>query len=99
VTRPIPGVGIGQYGAPGGLMLAADELTPVPMSAVIASELELIGSHGMPAGAYPAMVTEIASGALGPHRWITRRIRLDAAPASLAELDQQPSDGITMIIP
>ena len=82
-----------------GLMLAADDLPPVPMARVIAAELELVGSHGMAAHAYPAMLADIVDGTLQPQRLVTHRLPLAGAPAALAALDQQPCDGITMIIP
>jgi D-arabinose 1-dehydrogenase-like Zn-dependent alcohol dehydrogenase len=82
-----------------GLMLAADDLPPVPMGTVISAELELIGSHGMAAHAYPAMLADIVDGTLQPQRLVTHRLPLTEAPAALAGLDQQPGDGITMIIP
>jgi alcohol dehydrogenase len=82
-----------------GLMLAGDDMAPVPMATVIAGELELYGSHGMAAHDYPAMLAEIADGSLQPQRLVTHRIPLTAAPAVLARLGQHPSTGITMVIP
>ena len=82
-----------------GLMLAADAEPPVPMGEVIARELELYGSHGMAAHAYPAMLAEIADGTLAPQRLVARRIPLEQAPAALAGLGERPGDGITMIVP
>ena len=82
-----------------GLMLAEDDMPPVPMSTVIAEELELYGSHGMAAHDYPAMLAEIADGSLQPERLVTHRIALTDAAAALAGLGQSPSDGITMVIP
>jgi D-arabinose 1-dehydrogenase-like Zn-dependent alcohol dehydrogenase len=82
-----------------GLMVADDDMPRVPMAAVIAGELELVGSHGMAARAYPAMLAEIVAGSLRPERLITRRITLDEAPSALALLGQQLGDGITMVIP
>jgi D-arabinose 1-dehydrogenase-like Zn-dependent alcohol dehydrogenase len=81
-----------------GLMLAEDDMPPIPMSDVIAGELELVGSHGMPAHAYPAMLAEIVAGTLQPERLITRRLTLAEAPAALAALDRQPSHGISVVI-
>jgi alcohol dehydrogenase len=80
-----------------GLLLADDDLPPVPMARVIARELELIGSHGIAAHAFPALLGEIADGRLAPQRLITRRIDLAGAPAALADLDRRPGDGVTMI--
>jgi D-arabinose 1-dehydrogenase-like Zn-dependent alcohol dehydrogenase len=82
-----------------GLMVADDDMPPVPMAAVIAAELEVVGSHGMAAHAYPAMLAEIVGGTLHPERLVTRRLTLDEAPAALAALGQHPGDGITMVIP
>ena len=41
-------------------------MPPVPMAEVIAGELELVGSHGMAAHAYPAMLAEIVDGHPAP---------------------------------
>jgi D-arabinose 1-dehydrogenase-like Zn-dependent alcohol dehydrogenase len=82
-----------------GLLLADDDLPPVPMAEVIARELELLGSHGMPAHAYPDMLAEIMTGSLQPQRLITRKIALTDAGAALTQLDQRPGNGITLVIP
>ncbi len=82
-----------------GLMLAADSLPPIPMATVIAQELQILGSHGMAAREYPAMLSEILAGTLKPQHLIRRRIALAGVPAALGSLDQQPADGITIIEP
>jgi alcohol dehydrogenase len=82
-----------------GLMLGADDAPCVPMSTVIASELEIVGSHGMAAHDYPIMLAEITAGRLSPQRLVQHRIGLSEAPAKLAALDQQPGNGITIINP
>jgi D-arabinose 1-dehydrogenase-like Zn-dependent alcohol dehydrogenase len=82
-----------------GLMLGADDAPPVPMAAVIAAELEIVGSHGMAAHDYPTMLDEITAGTLSPQRLVQRRIDLGEAPARLAALDLQPGGGITVISP
>jgi len=82
-----------------GLMMADDAMPPVPMGYVIAAELELFGSHGMPAHAYPDMLSEILDGTLAPQRLVSRRIALAQAPEALAGVDQQPSTGVTLVIP
>src|SRR5690606_32376578 len=45
---------------------------PLPMDRVIAHELEIVGSHGMAAHAYPAMLAAVATGGLRPDRLVTR---------------------------
>jgi D-arabinose 1-dehydrogenase-like Zn-dependent alcohol dehydrogenase len=82
-----------------GLMLGDDDLPPVPMAQVIGGELEVVGSHGMPAHAFPAMLAEIADGRLQPQRLVTARIDLSQAPAALAALDGHPGAGVTLVIP
>ncbi|WP_436757382.1 alcohol dehydrogenase catalytic domain-containing protein [Streptosporangium sp. V21-05] len=72
-------------------------LTPVPMGRVIGHELELLGSHGMAAHAYPAMLEAVADGTLNPDALVTRSIGLDEAGAALASIGSVP--GVTMILP
>jgi alcohol dehydrogenase len=67
----------------------------VPMDRAVALELELLGSHGMPAHAYPEMLGLIASGRLQPERLITRELALDEAPAAFAGLGSVP--GIAVV--
>lgn len=80
-----------------GLMVGENGMTPIPMGAVIAGELEVIGSHGMAAHAYPQVLAEIAAGSLAPQRLVRRRIDLAAAPAALADFDEHPVPGVTMV--
>ncbi|MCT9935367.1 zinc-dependent alcohol dehydrogenase family protein [Planotetraspora sp. A-T 1434] len=73
--------------------------TALPMGRVIAHELEILGSHGMAAHAYPPMLEMIAGGALRPDLLITRTIALEEAPAALTALTHGAAAGITMITP
>lgn len=82
-----------------GLLLNATGLTEIPMSRVIAWELDLLGSHGMAARDYPEMLTLVASGALKPETLITREVDLAEGAKALAQLDSQPFGGITVIKP
>ena len=65
------------------------------MDRAVALELELLGSHGMPAHAYPEMLGLIASGRLQPERLITRELALDEAPTAFAGLGSVP--GIAVV--
>lgn len=67
--------------------------SPVPMDRVIAHELEIVGSHGMAAHAYPAMLAAVAAGRLRPDRLVTRRVDLDEVPAVLAAMGEPPGAG------
>lgn len=75
------------------------EPAAVPMDVVIARELELRGSHGLAAHAYPAMLDLVAAGRLDPARLITRRIGLDEVPDALAAMSTSSPAGVTVIAP
>ena len=84
-----------------GLLLPAkigDKAT-VPMHVVIAKELQVLGSHGMAAAAYPEMLADIASGVLDPGTFITHRISLDEVPKALAQMSTGTEPGVTVIQP
>jgi alcohol dehydrogenase len=80
-----------------GLLLGDERDPPLPMAAVIGKELEIVGSHGMPAHAYPALLELIEAGRLEPARLVTRTIPLEQAPACLAAMGQFGSAGITVV--
>ncbi len=80
-----------------GLLPPALGLPAVPMHLVIAGELEVLGSHGMPAHAYPELLALVASGRLRPGRLLTRTIRLDEAGPALAGMSR--TAGVTLIRP
>jgi D-arabinose 1-dehydrogenase-like Zn-dependent alcohol dehydrogenase len=71
----------------------------VPMDLVIARELELLGSHGMAARAYPELLALVEAGRLRPGDLVTREIGLDDAPAALAAMDEGGRAGVTVIRP
>jgi alcohol dehydrogenase len=66
---------------------------------LISQELQWLGSHGMPAHAYPEMLALVASGNLRPAELITRTITLAEAPAALAALSDGTPAGVTIIEP
>lgn len=80
-----------------GLTLGADSDPPVPMSAVIGKELEIIGSHGMQAFEYRRMLSMISAGALCPELLISDRVTLTQAAALLLRLHEFPGNGVTVI--
>ncbi|MFD4522410.1 zinc-dependent alcohol dehydrogenase family protein [Streptomyces sp. NPDC058470] len=79
-----------------GLLPVAPE---IPMARVIGFELELLGSHGMAAHAYPGMLELVRAGVLRPDLLVTATIPLDAAPAALAAMGTAPGAGVTVIEP
>ncbi|MFI1151515.1 zinc-dependent alcohol dehydrogenase family protein [Streptomyces sp. NPDC020817] len=82
-----------------GLLPTEAGQTVLPMERVIGWELEVLGSHGMAAHAYPPMMELVRSGALRPDRLVTSTIALDAAPAALAAMGTAPGRGVTIILP
>jgi alcohol dehydrogenase len=70
----------------------------VPMDLVIARELELLGSHGMAAVAYPEMLALVETGRLRPGDLVTREIGLDEVPVALPAMGDGGS-GVTVIRP
>jgi D-arabinose 1-dehydrogenase-like Zn-dependent alcohol dehydrogenase len=82
-----------------GLLPGPAGTSGVPMDRVIAYELAVLGSHGMPAHAYGPMMDLVAAGTLRPDRLITARVGLDAAPAALSGMGTAPPAGVTIIEP
>lgn len=84
-----------------GLLLpeAIGDRATIPMHLVIARELQILGSHGMSAQSYPAMLADISSGRLDPGQFITRVIDLDDVPAALSEMSERTKPGVTIIHP
>lgn len=80
-----------------GLMLADHSTPAVPMSKVIANELEILGSHGMQAHRYGAMLAMIQSGKLAPEKLIGRRITLEESVQALINMDKFEGAGITVV--
>jgi alcohol dehydrogenase len=82
-----------------GLLPPVDGHPRLPMARVIGWELDLLGSHGMAASDYPAMLALIEQGRLQPQRLIERTIGLEDAAALLPGFDQAVVAGMTMIDP
>ncbi|GAA2256623.1 alcohol dehydrogenase [Streptomyces ruber] len=82
-----------------GLLPSETGTTPVPMARATALELELLGSHGMAAHAYPPMLELVRSGVLRPDLLVTSVIGLDAVPAALEAMGTAPGAGVTVVEP
>lgn len=67
------------------------------MDKVIAYELEILGSHGMQAFRYKALMDMLEQGKLAPQRLIGKRIALDDAPAALMAMDRFEGTGISVV--
>ncbi|GAA3914994.1 zinc-dependent alcohol dehydrogenase family protein [Actinoplanes auranticolor] len=82
-----------------GLLPAVTGRPAVPMELVVAHELEILGSHGMPAHAYPEMLSLVETGALRPGELVTGELALAGAPAALAAMDGGAPAGVQVIVP
>jgi alcohol dehydrogenase len=80
-----------------GLLLGDHSAPRIPMSRVVANELELLGSHGMQAHRYGAMLDMVQSGKLQPERLIGERISLEQSIAALMAMDTFPSVGVSVV--
>lgn len=80
-----------------GLMLGEHSKPAVPMSQVIAHELEILGSHGMQAFRYEPMMAMMASGKLQPEKLIGRTISLEQSIDALVNMDKFEVAGVTVV--
>ena len=80
-----------------GLLLAEHSRPALPMDQVLAKELEIIGSHGMQAHRYPAMLELIRTGQLQPAKLLGRTISLAESVTALPSMDRDASLGVTLI--
>ncbi len=80
-----------------GLMLGEHASPAIPMPKIVGQEIELLGSHGMQAHRYGAMLDMVASGKLDPARLVGDQISLADAPAALMNMDNFQSVGATVI--
>jgi alcohol dehydrogenase len=78
-----------------GLLPPAQGRAVVPMELVVARELAVLGSHGMAAADYPAMLSLIAAGRLRPQDLVTRELTLDESAEALVAVGRTP--GIAVI--
>ncbi len=80
-----------------GLMAGDDYLPQIPMHLVVANELEIIGSHGMQAHAYPEMMEMIRTEKLQPAKLIGKLISLEEGAALLPQMNEFQGIGVQVI--
>ncbi|MDF1502132.1 zinc-dependent alcohol dehydrogenase family protein [Roseisolibacter sp. H3M3-2] len=79
-------------------LLLGDQSTPaMPMSRVVAYELEILGSHGMQAHRYDVMMPMILSGRLRPELLIGKEISLEESIDALVSMDEFQGTGTTVV--
>ncbi|MFH1844198.1 MAG: zinc-dependent alcohol dehydrogenase family protein [bacterium] len=80
-----------------GLLAGEQRFPVVPMDQVVARELELLGSHGMQAFRYPALLAMIKTGKLAPEKLIDRTITLEDALTELVAMDSFTKTGVAVV--
>ena len=82
-----------------GLLPAVGGHPAVPMERVIGWELDVLGSHGMAAVDYPAMLRLVEAGTLRPQDLVERVVGLSEGARLLPSVDTASPAGVTMIDP
>ena len=80
-------------------LLAAGELPVLPLDRILAWELDVLGSHGMPAADYPGMLGLVAGGRLHPEQLVAGAATLEEAASLLPLTGEAPPTGIRVIHP
>lgn len=79
-------------------LMADEHATPkIPMARVIANELEILGSHGMQAWRYDAMMAMLTAGKLAPEKLVGQTISLEQSIEALMNMDRFDGIGMTVI--
>ena len=81
-----------------GLLLADKSDPSVPMSQVIARELEIRGTHGLQAREYVGMLDLITKRQLHPEKLLGKTITLSQVCAELAGMGSFPGVGVTLAV-
>jgi alcohol dehydrogenase len=81
-----------------GLLLADQSDPPVPMSQVVARELEIRGTHGLQAREYAGMLDLITKGQLRPDALLGKTITLSQVGQELAGMGSFPGVGVTIVV-
>jgi len=82
-----------------GLLPPSLGLPRVPLHLVVAGELEVLGSHGMAAHAYPGLLALVGTGRLRPGGLSTRTLTLEQAGPALAAMAGPAPTGVTLVRP
>jgi alcohol dehydrogenase len=81
-----------------GLMTGSDARAPIAFDRIIAWELDVLGSHGMSAADYPALLQMVVDGRVPIGRLVSRSVSLEAGVDALVGLGEPGSNpGITII--
>jgi len=79
-------------------LLAGDHFRPpIPMELVTANELEIVGSHGMPAADYQRIFKMIAAGELDPGKLVSETVDLQKGVELLQDMGSFSNSGVIVI--
>jgi alcohol dehydrogenase len=67
------------------------------LETVYSRQISIMGTRGIAASRFPALLAMVAAGRIDPARLITKRIGLDEAGAAIAAMDGFTGSGITVI--
>lgn len=81
-----------------GLTSSAEKgMVPIPIDLLVLKEASMIGSYGMPAPRFDAMLQMVQAGKLAPGRLVSRTVPLEEAGAVLESMDRFATVGVTVI--
>jgi D-arabinose 1-dehydrogenase-like Zn-dependent alcohol dehydrogenase len=81
-----------------GLTSSAEQgMIALPIDLIVLKEITLVGSLGMQAPRYGAMLGMVETGRLAPGKLVQRRIPLEQAGEVLASMDKYGTVGVTVI--
>ena len=69
----------------------------LPIDLLVLKEITVVGSLGMPAPRYGAMLGMVETGKLAPGKLVQQRIRLEEASGVLESMDRYGTVGVTVI--
>lgn len=72
-------------------------MIPIPIDLIVQSEIQLIGSIGMPPSKYPNMLMMVENRKLNPELLITEKISLEEAPNVFEKMSHFQNIGITVV--
>ena len=80
-----------------GLMVEEDRHADLPLGRLVADELELRGTHGIPAHRYPALLEMVRGRALSPKMLVQNTLALTEAGEALTQLGTARTPGIQVV--
>jgi D-arabinose 1-dehydrogenase-like Zn-dependent alcohol dehydrogenase len=69
----------------------------LPIDLLVLKEITVVGSLGMPAPRYGAMLGMVETGKLAPGKLVQQRIKLDEVSGVLESMDRYGTVGVTVI--